>query len=323
MDRWTIALKSMLILAAAGLSGGCATHYYSQSDGVHYESPYGYQARVAYVDPLVYPYWSLDYFYFSRHYHPYSVVVHRYDPWYYPYPGWYYGYRVGLRHRYPWYGHGGYYSHYQPWRFGGWYAFGRYDHDRWPRVRQIDSRLAELETRRSLAVRAQRPDRTTMLVPAVSQSLPATSRRAMLRASEVDRGRRGAILRGGSAGPARADVRNESRRSRVIERLRSRPPEARNPATRMPPRAPVDVRRRAPLRESEAGPSRRPIAPPRSGVSPRRGSPAPVERQSRPTVQPDHSASRRAPAPPSRPSAPTRSRSASDRSGGEGRRERR
>jgi hypothetical protein len=163
--------RLVLVLLALSLAG-CATHYQPRygHDGVYYDRPVVHY-RAVHPDPLLYPYWSLDYFYFSRFYHPYSVLIGYYDPWYYPYPGWYYGYRAGPRTRltisyggywYPWYGYGVHYHYYQPWRPRHVY-YPRYTHPGWahqPRVRQIDERLREMERR-------ERSDATAFRGPAV------------------------------------------------------------------------------------------------------------------------------------------------------------
>ncbi len=87
------------LLAALLLTSlsGCATYYQPRygHDGVYFDQPVAARASsVVYVDPWIYPFWSIDHFYFSRHYQPYSVVHHRYSPWYRPHPGW-----LGV---YPW-----------------------------------------------------------------------------------------------------------------------------------------------------------------------------------------------------------------------------
>lgn len=232
MNRHSALVRLAGIALAAIVLTGCATAYRSHGGGVYQEADYRHAGRVTIIDPLVYPYWSLDYFYFSRYYHPYSVVVHRYDPWYYPYPGWYYGYRpgrhahvhTGLSYYYPWYRYGGYYGQYRPWQAGSYFSFGYYHDRRTPRVRQLDSRLQELETHRSQLIRSQRPDRTR-LVPGVSQRLPASRRPAVRE-------------RGGPAASGIESIRDRhsSRREQLLDRLRSRPqPQTRPPRERTPP----------------------------------------------------------------------------------------
>ena len=77
-------LRLAILAMATLVLGGCSTYYqsYYPDSGVYYEDSgvYGRSAgysRVGYgpVNPVVYPYWSIDYFYFSQFYHPYSVYV--------------------------------------------------------------------------------------------------------------------------------------------------------------------------------------------------------------------------------------------------------
>ncbi|RFF30984.1 hypothetical protein [Wenzhouxiangella sediminis] len=252
-----------LVLAAllALLLGGCATYYPANDRGVYYEVPEYRGSRVTYVDPLVYPYWSLDYFYYSRYYHPYSVVVHRWDPWYYPYPGWYYGYWPGpgyaghrSRIHYPWYRYTDRYAGYRPWRSGIHLSFGYYDYDRRvtrDRVRELDARLDEVQTRRSQAIRDQRPDRR--LLPGASPWLPATGRSAAYRRDELRRPPRP------GPGTRAADGRSETQRRALIERLRTDDRDA-----RMPQRSPRELPRRTeppPTDYRDTGPRQRSAEP--------------------------------------------------------------
>jgi hypothetical protein len=176
---------------------GCATYYqprYGQ-DGVYYDDPHAYSrtsVHVGYYDPLLYPYWSLDYFYFSRHYHPYSVLIHYHDPWYYPYPGWYYGYRPGPRshyavgwgrYYYPWHAHGYYYHYYRPWR-PLYVSYPRETAAQAPhfdRVRLTDDRLRHTERRERAAMARIRTD------GASGESGPISARRDIQRTSATDR----------------------------------------------------------------------------------------------------------------------------------------
>lgn len=224
------AAQSIVIIAAALLLGGCASYYPAGDRGVYYEVPEVRSLRVSYVDPLVYPYWSLDYFYYSRYYHPYSVLVHRWDPWYYPYPGWYYGYWPGPRFAghgrlyYPWQHYTNRYAGYHPWRSGMYLSFGYRDHVRHShpqRVRELDARLHELETRRSLAVRGQRPARR--LVPGASPWLPATGRSAAWRRDQLRRPPRP------GPGTRAIDRSSAGQRQEQIERLRAADRSARTP----------------------------------------------------------------------------------------------
>ncbi|MFU8832807.1 MAG: hypothetical protein ACNA7J_11730 [Wenzhouxiangella sp.] len=285
-------ILNRLIKTCAALTGllmlsGCATQQPRYgNDGVYYEQPRVHRSSV-HVSPMIYPYWSLDYFYFSRHYHPYSVIVHRYDPWYYPYPGWYYGYRPGLHARvslgfghYPWHAFGGHYYGYQPWRP----LYVSYPRHHQPvvtgeqRVRQLDERLRETERReRALAARQQQrldPD------PSIAGS---------------SRSRTGALTR---------DRRAEDRRARSTlppgiqrERLRGR---VDIPTVRQPPADTVRSgehqpaeRRQAPAQSPQRSPS-----PPRAATPTRQRSPRsdratrrsePATRQSAPRPRRDSS----------------------------------
>lgn len=178
MVHKTVMPKLTVIVLGALVLGGCATYYPSAHDaGVYHEPQRHARSTVMMADPLLYPYWSLDYFYYSRHYHPYSVLVHRHDPWYYPYPGWYHGYGqrglYGSVH-YPWYRYRGHYGGYQPWRAGAAFGFAeRHRHPDSNRVRQIDERLGVLQTARSLERRSQRPDR--LRLPTGSRRTPTSA----------------------------------------------------------------------------------------------------------------------------------------------------
>jgi hypothetical protein len=177
LNRGTLRVVIALVSAAA-LSGCVSYHdrYYGDA-GVYYGGGYetSYHRPVAPpLNPVVYPYWSLDYFYFSRYHHPYSVFVGYREPLYYPYPGWVfggyyaphrYGYRPGFRASlgfgYPWYGFG----HVAP-RFSlGFFAgSGYYHHDdraygyrpyrHTHRLRDIDRRLRDLQQPASAPSRA-------------------------------------------------------------------------------------------------------------------------------------------------------------------------
>lgn len=281
-DLLTASIPRLALLAIAGLLlAGCSSYYGTRDDGVYYQTP-SYRASAVRVDPTLYPFWSLDYFYYSHYYHPYSVVVHRYDPWYYPYPGWYYGYRPGPRHighhghfRYPWYRLGDRYGGgYRSWPYAGYWGFDPYSRERFTsgdRVRQIDARLRELETRRSVAIRDQRPDRR--LTPRSSPMLPATRRGAAIRRDEL---RRPAPVHPGTRA---AEGSETSSRQALIERLRAAPrrsdlPDRNERSRERRPTAPPagrDLRSRERSAEPTAPARQRPVetAPPRS--SPPRG----------------------------------------------------
>src|SRR6056297_1883314 len=159
--RTAVHLATLAVLAMA--LGGCSTYYqsYYPDSGVYYGDSGGYGQAAGFsrggygpVNPVDYPYWSLDYFYFSQYYHPYSVYVGYNEPLYYPYPGWGLGYYRPIRSHgsfafgfgYPWHGYGyrypaytrGFFSSYDPFYYGSHYRRDRHGHHR---IRQIDSRL--------------------------------------------------------------------------------------------------------------------------------------------------------------------------------------
>lgn len=175
MERKSVKLKSAFRMAAvavfAAVLGGCSTYYqsYYPDSGVYYGDAGAYDpsfrgsagySRGVYdpVNPVVYPYWSIDYFYFSQFYHPYSVYVGYNEPLYYPYPGWSFGYHHPIRSRaslafgfgYPWHGSGyrypaysfGFFSSYDPFHVRGRFGPDRHGHHR---IRQIDRRLKSLQ----------------------------------------------------------------------------------------------------------------------------------------------------------------------------------
>ncbi|MCC5864112.1 MAG: hypothetical protein JJU31_03230 [Wenzhouxiangella sp.] len=290
MKSSTRTLLALLALAGLLLSG-CVT--YSQPryghDGIYYDQPVVHRTTtVVHASPLIYPYWSLDYFYFSRFYHPYSVWVGWADPWYYPYPGWYHGYRPGPRtrlsiafggHYYPWYAHG--YHGFHPW---GW----TYIHYPPPRSgqpahrRHVDERLRMLEQRqRSTGVRtlATAP---TLLPPdgiassrlhSVADQGPGASERAALRRQQGEAGptaSRAATSRAGADGRAASrqratQARREGLSAPSAPEIRSRE-RARQPAV-PPPQRSEPVRTRRAERGVEP-PSSRPSPPPRPVQAP-------------------------------------------------------
>ncbi len=170
-----IFASSVLLLA------GCASYYdrHYAGSGVYYGSSFGHSAGYgaspgayhdsysgAVLNPVIYPYWSLDHFYFSSFHHPYSVVVGYHEPLYYPYPGWIYGYHrprglAGSRGfsvsfgypwpvgpaRYPHYSYGFFVSS----SFGHRSGVGASQH----RIREIDHRLAALSRPRQPATRGE------------------------------------------------------------------------------------------------------------------------------------------------------------------------
>lgn len=286
-------LRVLLPIGLIVLISGCATYQQPRygHDGVYYERPVSHHSTsVVRVDPLLYPYWSLDYFYFSRHYHPYSFWVGAYDPWFFPYPGWYYGYRPGARTRislayhtglfYPWHGFG-YYWH-QPW---GW-SYVYYPPQSSPppsRVRHVDERLRMLENR-------QRQTRQASTAPGVgpaTHGMISTQRQTRIQGQGEDESwlqnrealrerqrttagprqggrvhdRQRPITRPGTATPRRESARPQPRRDPAPVARPDRP--ARTlPAA--PPRSqpPTPPARHAPPARSQPAEPRRP--PPRS-----------------------------------------------------------
>jgi len=175
--RTAVHLATLAVLAMA--LGGCSTYYqsYYPDSGVYYGDSGGYGQAAGFsrggygpVNPVDYPYWSLDYFYFSQYYHPYSVYVGYNEPLYYPYPGWALGYYRPIRSHgsfafgfgYPWHGYGyrypaysfGFFSGYDPFYYGGHYGRDyRRDRHGHHRLRQIDRRLEALQRGDSYASR--------------------------------------------------------------------------------------------------------------------------------------------------------------------------
>lgn len=92
-----IVVKRMLALGLLGLVlSGCATYHQPRygGDGVYFDQWHAAPRQVVVVDPMIYPFWSLDFFYFSRFHYPYRspFFVHDpwffHDPWMYPRRGW-------------------------------------------------------------------------------------------------------------------------------------------------------------------------------------------------------------------------------------------
>lgn len=193
-------IRAVLALFAVVLLGGCVSYYerHYSDPGVYYGGGYEtvrYRPTVYSVNPVHYPYWSLDYFYFSRYYHPYSVFVGYHEPLFYPYPGWAfggryaahrYGYRVGYRgglgFGYPWYGHGHFYPSYSLGFFVGYghYGGGRHHGGRSERLRRIDRRLHALQDP------APAPSRTRLVERERAAGIPlgrSTGARTAIRSS--------------------------------------------------------------------------------------------------------------------------------------------
>lgn len=259
--------RTFLIILVLSLAG-CASYYQPRygHDGVYYDDPHGYPrhgGQIGYYDPLLYPYWSLDYFYFSRYYHPYSVRIHYYDPWYYPYPGWYYGYRPGPRssfgltwdrHYYPWHAYGSSYHHHRPWRpryvsYPRQAATGAPNIDR---VRLIDDRLRHAERRERAAVARAGDD------AASGESMPITARR------DIQRSRAVSVPR---------DLRVQRQRSQAEPRTRREAPQP--PPRRSQPQQQSSGESAPPRRQRSTPPPTRSSSQPRqrsSSSEPRRSS---------------------------------------------------
>ena len=127
---------------------------------------------------------------------------------------------------YPWYRLGNrYVGGYRSWQYGHW----RYDsgaHERFDnrnRVRQIDARLRELETRRSLSIRSQRPDR--QLTPRTAPWMPATRPRATAIRRNEPSAPTGQRPVGSS--PPRSSRQRSAEREPARAPTRSRPPQSR------------------------------------------------------------------------------------------------
>lgn len=313
--------KARLLLPAILVSflAGCTTVHQPRYgyDGVYYEQAVSrHSSRVVHVDPLLYPYWSIDYFYFSRHYHPYSVWVGAADPWFYPYPGWYYGYRPGPRSRvglafgtgvyYPWFGFG--YYGYQPW---GWthIHYPRYTTPAPSRVRHIDERLRMLEDRQ----RSARMAATPMQAPPPGRSVTTPSQTLTADEPGERQLQRAAVReRHGSATQPRATQprhrrdtpgslrqpiivtspqrEQRSRRETLREPAgqRTLPDSQRQPTERGPVTAPPrETLRAPPQRQPQAPPARtQPSTPPQTQPAPPPARPAAPARSSTPERSP-------------------------------------
>lgn len=229
MNRYSgILSRGLLAGLALVLVGACATYQQPRygDEGVYYDDRY-YPARsAAYINPVYYPYWSLDYFYFSHYYHPYSVLVFHHDPWFYPYPGWYYGYRPGVRFSlgfhfgspfyYPWHPFGFHYHHFHPWRP----IFVHHHHRRFVKdpVRRTDLRLRDLQRLDAAVARGEMPRRLSDRLrlhaqmtravgsprQSVSGGMPRRDAGATPRRGAVDRSSRGSRAAGPAAQPPRS-----------------------------------------------------------------------------------------------------------------------
>ncbi|TVS12690.1 MAG: hypothetical protein EA419_03910 [Wenzhouxiangella sp.] len=272
MKKVVAPILKLCVIALIALTGtACVTYHQPRygGDGVYFDQPRSRAQTVVISDPLLYPYWSLDYFYFSRFYHPYSVVVAHHDPWFYPYPGWYYGYRPGPRSSfafsggfyYPWYSFGFGYASYQPWR-PHYVYYPVHAPQRPPahRVRDIDERLRAIDARYREPQLAGPGER--------SRNLPVRSE-AMTR-HRIAEDRAAASSRRPAAATAPRASPQRRPESRPIATPRSR-------SSRTPSHQPTRAREPSRLQRPEPAP------PPRSTSSPRapESRPAPV-RQSAP-----------------------------------------
>ncbi|MDX1626937.1 MAG: hypothetical protein R3323_10515, partial [Wenzhouxiangellaceae bacterium] len=273
------------LLALAGLLlAGCTTVYHPRygSDGVYYddgpyygEGPVVHRSRHAapvwVANPVIYPYWSLDYFYFSHYVHPYSVYVGYHEPYYYPYPGWTLGHywsHHGYHHRprfsvsvgygwgYPWSAYGWHYpsfafGFFSDWRVHHHYGYARHHRYHRDRLRAIDQRIDRLRFRSDRidrrALLAGRDDRGRA-VPwtGTSGTVRTLAERGPSLRTEPTLSRRDAVNR---AGAERGSMRDGLRRGSSAS-----PRATTGTAT---PRG--TIRGRGDFRSREAAPSRRGI----------------------------------------------------------------
>lgn len=316
-----VALKSFVVLLALSLAG-CVTYYQPRysDDGIYYGD--GYYASYSHsyvVDPVYYPYWSLDYFYFSYYRQPYSVVYYH-DPFFRPYPGWYYGYRPGPRfrfaasygHWYPWYGAGFHYHYYRPW-YRHHHYHHHYHHHAKPAIE-----------RRQRAVLGAHGDR--------GRSLYQTQRRDASESFTLDGDRR-AMRAAGVPKPgdrttvtSLAPQRGPAERRAAIQDRTTIPRDVAEPTAdrRARPRAHApegrtNTRSQAPRSRTPTPGTQPQTRPETTRAPPRRSAPPPVERpRSEPASPPPAPPPRSAP-PRESSSPPARSRS---ESGGDRRRPR-
>lgn len=208
----SIALRSLGALLLVALLGGCVSYYerHVGEPGVYYgggyESVY-YRPAPRPLNPVYYPYWSLDYFYFDRFYHPYSVYVGYREPLYYPYPGWvfgarYYGggYHGSLGFGYPWHGYGHFYPRYSLGFFAPRYHYAGHVHHRPEhRIRHIDRRL------RALSEPATAPSRAALVGRGRDSGIPINGSRYDARSRSAGTPSRAALLRSGGGSRASID----------------------------------------------------------------------------------------------------------------------
>ena len=84
-------MKAGVLLMVAVTTGGCATYHQPRysGDGVYYDQWHAAPRQVVVVDPMFYPFWSLDFFYFSHFHRPYRPLFFAHDPWFFHDP-WFY-----------------------------------------------------------------------------------------------------------------------------------------------------------------------------------------------------------------------------------------
>lgn len=84
MARRSIGRGLTLGLLTLALAG-CVTYHQPRYgvDGVYFDQRHAAPRQVVVVDPVLYPYWSLDFFYFSRFHRPYYSPFFVHDPWFF------------------------------------------------------------------------------------------------------------------------------------------------------------------------------------------------------------------------------------------------
>lgn len=82
MDRRSLAKVGILVLGLLLLSGCVTTHQPRYGfDGVYFDQWHASPSQVVLVDPMWYPFWSLDFFYLS-HFPPHHRPFFAHDPWF-------------------------------------------------------------------------------------------------------------------------------------------------------------------------------------------------------------------------------------------------
>lgn len=296
-------LKLIIVLLAISL-GGCVTYYHPRyaDEGVYYGDDYydSYARRGVAIDPVYYPYWSLDYFYFSYYRHPYSVLF-SHDPFFRPYPGWYYGYRpgrrfhlaAGLDYWYPWYGAGFYYHYYRPWYWDDHYRY-HYHHHAKPAVERRQRAVAgardgrrgrdlyrgqQQDIRDSFVTRTdRRSNRRTLRDDGIPRPFDRTPARRLANDSV---NRRPATSR---AYPARRSATTVDRRARTrrgaVRTQRGIPVPQRRAPSRRPARSQAPAGSE-PARRASTPPASRPSTPARRSAPSRASSSPPARSRSK------------------------------------------